>query len=190
MSGLLSNNPGPNTSGSSLLTAEMGVSVVEIGAPTMTYAQLVADTAATSVLACTLAWTSDIGLVVSNGLTWGAVGTSGSGGGAKFGTSISITLAASQDNLNPAAIVVGTTNRVIATPAGGGSTVNGFIAYPDGSSVLWVNPSATDSITFPYHAGTSTAANQFSTPQGVSAILAPLTNAIITYVANQWEFAG
>lgn len=188
--GLLSNNAGPNAGGSSILTAEMGVSVLEAGAPSMTYAQLVADTPATSVLPGTLAWTSDIGLVVSNGLTWGAVSSSGGGGGAKFGASISITLAASQDNLNPAGITVGTTNRIIATPAGGGSTVNGFIAYPDGSSVLWVNPSATDSITFPYHAGTSTATNQFSTPQGVSAILAPLTNAIITYVTNQWEFAG
>jgi hypothetical protein len=185
--GLLSANPGPNTAGRSNLTAEMAVALPDAGSPSMTFAILQVNTPANTVLPGTPAWTSDVGFVVSNGTSWVSIGSSSGGGG--YGNSVSVTLATSQDNLNPAGYTPGITNRIIATPATGGSAVLGLLAAADGTSILVVNPSSTDSLTFPYH-GSSTSTNQFSTQNGSTQTLEPLSNAIITYVVNQWEFAS
>jgi hypothetical protein len=163
----------------------MTVSTSDIGTASMTYAQLVSDAPPNLAQVGGLAWTSDVGLVANNGTSW--VSVSNSGGSA--GGSVSVTLAASQDNLNPAGYVPGVTSRIIMTPASGGSAVLGLLAAPDKTSILIVNASATDSITFPYH-GSSTSANQFSTQNAGTQTIEPLANAIISYVVNQWVFAS
>lgn len=110
-------------------------------------------------------------------------------GGSAYGTTVSATLSASQDNLSPVGNVPGTTNRYILTPASGGSTILGLLASPtDGFTVLLVNPSTTDSLTFA-HQSSGTPTNRFSCPNGVSAFVGPLANAFATYVVNQWVFA-
>lgn len=96
-------------------------------------------------------------------------------------------LASSVDNYSPSGYVAGVTNRLILQAASGGTTFNGLVAATNGWAVMLVNTSSTDSITFPFQtSGTPT--NQFSTPGGVSAVLAPLTNVIVVYTVNQWCF--
>lgn len=106
---------------------------------------------------------------------------------ANLSSSISASPSASQDNYSPSGYSAGVTNRLVLTPTSGGSTINGLLAATDGWSILIVNSSSTDSITFT-HQNSSTPANQFSCPGGTSASLPPLTNVIIIYCINQWIF--
>ena len=185
MAGLLGNNPGPNSSVRSMLQASMAVSTTDLGTSGMTYAQLILDAPPNQVQYSAFYLTTDVGLVVNNGSAWVAAGTSGGSAGG----SVSVTLAISQDDLNPSGYVPGVTTRIIMTPASGGSAVLGLLAAPDKTSILIVNASATDSITFPYH-GSDTATNQFSTQNAGTQTIEPLAAAIISYVTNQWVFAS
>ena len=83
-----------------------------------------------------------------------------------------------------------TISRLIAAPPSGGSTWSGLsaIGFADNSTVYLRNPSATDSINLLHASAGSLAANRFSCPQGVTAVLQPLTGAILRYVVNQWVF--
>jgi hypothetical protein len=183
---LLDNNPVPSTCGSGNLTAEFAVSLLNQGAPTMTAAQLAASVPASSVLLFAIAYTSDSGPVYSNGTSWVALSTSSSGSAPTFGASVTATLAASQNNYSPAGYVGGTTNRLLLAAASGGSTITGLAAATDGWALYMVNTSTTDSINLSHLSSSSSAANQFSCPQAVTDILAPLSSTLLTYVVNQW----
>jgi hypothetical protein len=108
-----------------------------------------------------------------------------------FNVTATATLATTQNDYVPAGWVGGTTSRCVLTPAGGGSTITGLDAtnVPDGWTVLLVNPSATDTITFPHLSGSSLVGNRFSCASGASVSLAPLANAYANRHASLWKFA-
>jgi len=85
----------------------------------------------------------------------------------------------------------GVTAQILATPASGGATLNGLDAtnVRAGHTILWVNQSATDTLTFAHLAAGSSAANRFSNTNGIDAVLQPLSAARLTYINNQWQFA-
>lgn len=125
---------------------------------------------------------------IFNGTTWNSYPAGGTGGGGAptFASSVTATLAASQNNYSPTGYVGGTTNRMLLAAASGGSTITGLVAATDGWTLYMVNTSTTDSITLTHLSASSSAGNKFSCPQGVSAILAPLASTLLTYVVNQW----
>lgn len=88
----------------------------------------------------------------------------------------------------------GSTNRLVITPASGGSTINSLEAShcSDGFTMLWVNNSATDNLIF-NHLGGGTVSNQYLNANGASVYLAPLGSARCTYVVinhvGNWRFA-
>jgi hypothetical protein len=84
----------------------------------------------------------------------------------------------------------GTTNRLVLTPASGGTTINSLGAghVSDGYTILIVNASTTDNLIFT-HLGGGTAANQFSNVNAGSVALLPLGAARCTYVLGNWKFA-
>jgi hypothetical protein len=87
--------------------------------------------------------------------------------------------------------VSGVTNRLILTPASGGTTINGFDASgaADGTIMLIQNASATDSLTFAHLAAGSLAANRFSNMNAASVQIPPLGAAECTYIVNKWQFS-
>jgi hypothetical protein len=109
---------------------------------------------------------------------------------ANFVSSVSATVAASVNNYAPAGYVGGTTNRLILTPAGGGSTITGLSAsgVPDHWTITIYNPSTTDVIYFSNLSASSSAGNKFACPGGVTAVLSPQNAAVLKYVVNQWVF--
>lgn len=118
-----------------------------------------------------------------------SVSVGGSSSGGVFNISVTASPGASQDNYAPTGYVAGTTNRLLLAANAGGTTLTGLLAATDGWSVYVRNTSATDTITFAHLSGSSSAANQFSCPQGVNAALQPLTGSLLIYVVNQWVFA-
>ena len=84
----------------------------------------------------------------------------------------------------------GATNRLILTPASGGTTINSLDAsgVSDGYTILLVNPSTTDVLIFT-HLGGGTATNEFSNTNAGSVQLLPLAAARCTYVVRNWKFA-
>lgn len=109
--------------------------------------------------------------------------------------SITSTLAAGPlDDLGPPTLwgySSGSTTRLILTAASGGTTINGLDAsdVTDGFTILIVNNSATDGITFAHQAPTSQSANQFTLEYGGSVYLPAYGSARATYVTNKWRFA-
>lgn len=104
-------------------------------------------------------------------------------------TPVTIALAATNNDLLP--LGFGPTSvRQLWAPASGGSIVTGLNAagIPDNFSIPIRNLSTTDSITFLHLSSLSMPANQISCPQGVSAVLPPLTGAWLTYYVNVWGF--
>src|ERR1039458_3290915 len=172
---LLDHNPVPSSAGRGNLSAELAVSLLDNGAPTMTAAQLAVNVPASLVPLFTLAYTSYSGPVYSNGISWIALSTSSTGSSPTFGNSVTATLAASQNNYSPTGYVGGTTNRMLLAAASGGSTITGLVAATDGWVLYIVNTSATDSISLSHLSDSSSAANQFSCPQSITDILAPLS---------------
>ena len=85
----------------------------------------------------------------------------------------------------------GSTTRLLLTSASGGTTINGLDAsdVTDGFTVLIVNQSTTDSITFTHLASTSMSFNRFSNVSAASVAILPLGAAWCTYVVNKWQFA-
>jgi hypothetical protein len=145
--------------------------------------------AATNYPIGTLAYTSDLGvLVVNSSYVWSVVGGAATSE-PSFAFSISATLAASQNNYAPTGYVAGTTNRLLLAAASGGSTITGLAASSDGCAIYVRNTSATNTITFSHLSGSSTSTNQFSCPQAQSALLAPLSGVLLVYVSNIWTFA-
>lgn len=94
----------------------------------------------------------------------------------------------SANNYSPTSYAGGTTNRLKITAAAGGTTLTGLAAAVDGWQIIIRNMSTTDVINFSHLSGSSTSANQFSCPQGVTAVLQPLTATILLYDTNQWIF--
>jgi len=133
-------------------------------------------------------------LFIYNGSAWNAynIGGGGGGGGSAPVFKSSVTDAApgaSDNNYSPTGYVGGTTNRLLVTAASGGTTLTGLVAATDGWNVYIRNMSTTDNITLAHLSASSTAANRFSCPQGVNAIIAPLTGTLLVYVTNVWMFA-
>ena len=85
--------------------------------------------------------------------------------------------------------ISGSTNRLILTPAVGGTTITGIDASgcSDGFSLLLVNNSATDSVSISHQTG-SLVGNQFTAPQGATYTLLPLTAVRVVYVVSKWVF--
>ena len=104
-----------------------------------------------------------------------------------FSTTLSATLASSQDNYSPVGYIAGSTDQLLLTPVSGGSTILGLLAAPDGFAIQLCNVSSVNTITF-LNAGSSTSTNQFSTPRAQPVILQPLTCVVLVYVINQWKF--
>jgi len=105
---------------------------------------------------------------------------------------LAVTLSATQNNYDPASFVPGTTNRLIFTVPSGGAVITGLISAADGSSIFLYNTSSTDSVQFPHLSGSSSAGNQFSCPQGLTAFLQPLAGVVIRYITgsvNCWTFS-
>lgn len=119
---------------------------------------------------------------------------SGGGSGGSFKNSITpAQMVATVDDYAPAGYVAGTTNRMLLTPASGGTTLNGLLAPAvpagDGWAVLLVNLSSVDSIEVG-HLASDTPANEFNTSMGLGQTIAPLSSALVTYIANKWWFAS
>jgi hypothetical protein len=131
-------------------------------------------------------------LYIYSGTTWNlyALGGGGGGGGSApaFTSSVTATLAASQNNYSPSGYVGGTTNAMYLAAASGGSTITGLAAATAGWVVFVFNTSTTDIITFANLSGSSSSANQFNCPQQTSALLAPTTGLYLVYRGSQWVF--
>ena len=96
--------------------------------------------------------------------------------------------ASSVNNYNPTGYVAGVTNRLVITPASGGTTFTGLLAATNGFLLMISNASTTDVINFAFDSSSSLAANQFQAPQGVTAVLQPLANVIVYYNGSNWLF--
>lgn len=107
------------------------------------------------------------------------------GGAAVYSVSMSANLAATQNDY-----VIGVKSRALLTAFAGGSIVTGIQAsdFSDGQTLMIVNPSATNGITFKHLSASSIAANRFSCRNGVDAVLDPLAATTLVYVVNQWKF--
>lgn len=151
-----------------------------------TFASLLANAAPDLCPIPCFAYCSDTGLMISNGVSWSQIG---SGGAVAFTSTVTATLAASQNNYAPTGYTAGTTNRLLLAAASGGSTITGLLAATDGWALLIRNTSTTDNITFPHLSGSSTATNQFSCQNGSSATLEPLASTLAVYVSNVWVLA-
>jgi hypothetical protein len=106
--------------------------------------------------------------------------------------SVSATLPSSANNYAPSGYIGGSTNRLLLTPFGGGSTLTGLSSsmVTDNWEVFIYNQSATDVIDFLHLSASSTAANRFSCPQGQTAQLASLTGVLLRYITSVgWVFA-
>ena len=108
-----------------------------------------------------------------------------------YSSSVNVALKTSQDFLDPAGYLSGITNRLILTPATGGSTILGLASAPDGWHILLVNLSSSYSITFPYNQSNFPGCG-FQTNSGANQTLNPLAACIITYVGPiaLWSFAS
>lgn len=130
-------------------------------------------------------------IFIYNGISWAAYPASGgSGGGSAPSFRSSVTDAspgASANNYSPTGYSGGVTNRLLINAAP--TTLTGLVAATDGWTLYCRNISTTNALTFAHLSGSSSAANQFSCPQGVAATLAPLTGAFLIYVVNVWCFA-
>jgi len=129
---------------------------------------------------------------IFNGVAWNVYSTSGGGGGGGSAPAFtsSVTDAApgaSDNNYSPTGYVGGTTNRLLVTAASGGTTLTGLVAATDGWNVYIRNMSTTDNITLAHLSASSTAANRFSCPQGVNAIIAPLTGTFLSLGTRSWH---
>lgn len=85
----------------------------------------------------------------------------------------------------------GSTNRLILTPASGGTTINGIDASgcSDGARMLIQNASSTDNLIFAHLAAGSLSGNQFSNQNAATVAIPPLGAARAFYVVNKWQFA-
>lgn len=138
----------------------------------------------------TIEYTTDQGLVYSNGVSWVVIGSGVGGGAPTFANSVSAAISSSQNNYSPAGYVAGTTNRLLLTPSAA-VNLSGLVASPtDGYAVVIYNVSATNSITFLNQSGLSSAANQFLCPGVGSAVLGPQAAALLIYVVSlsAWIF--
>lgn len=127
----------------------------------------------------------------------GPTGPTGSGGPTGPGgitslSSITVSVPTSVNNWSPAGYVAGTTNRIIATPASGGSTITGLVAATDGFQIRIWNSSTTDYLAFPSLSGLSTSANRFATQNAGTTFIQPTSGAIIEYIGSSgyWGFVS
>jgi hypothetical protein len=130
-----------------------------------------------------------IGPTGPTGQAGGPTGPTGPAGLVSL-SSVTATVASSVNNYAPSGYVVGTTNRLILTPASGGSTITGLLAtgVPDNWSILIVNASSANTLYFPHLSGSSASANQFSNANAAEWAIPPLGTARINYVVGQWSF--
>lgn len=129
-----------------------------------------------------------VGVVSTGPVVMGLV--SGGGGGTAPAFKSSVTDAspgASANNYSPTGYSGGVTNRLLVNAAP--TTLTGLVAATDGWVLYLRNTSTTNALTLAHMSGSSSAANQFSCPQGVNAILAPLTGVQLIYVTNVWTFS-
>lgn len=125
------------------------------------------------------------------GSAGGPTGPTGPAGSVSL-SSVTASPASSVNNYAPTGWSVSVTNRLLLTPASGGSTLTGLQAggIADGWQVLIVNESGTNSLYFSHLSGSSSAGNQFSCPGAGTASLGPLAAVTIAYVAaiSAWVF--
>jgi hypothetical protein len=98
-------------------------------------------------------------------------------------SSVSATLAASQNDYAPAGYVAAQTNRLVLTSVT--STITGLLAATDGFSVQIVNAGG-GVITFKNASSSSAAANRFNCPNSADATLPNNGVLTATYVTNAW----
>lgn len=115
----------------------------------------------------------------------GATGPTGPGP-ANLSSVTDLSVPTTVNNYSPGLYAGGVTDRLLLTPAPGGSTITGLVAAVDGWAVYVYNQSTTDSITFTNLSASSSAGNKFACPQSTSAVLPPQTGAIWQYTVNQW----
>ena len=109
--------------------------------------------------------------------------------GSSFNVSVTDAPATSINNYSPVGYAGGITNRLLLAAASGGTTLTGLVAATDGWSVFVYNTSTTDVINFSHLSSSSSTANRFSCPQGVSATLNLLTGVLLIYVSGiGWTF--
>ena len=154
------------------------------------YAYLVASIPADFVPAGTTAETLDFGEVESNGVTWWPQGISGGGITPIFSNSVSATLASGPiEDLLVSGFSPGVTNRMILTPAAGG-TIIGSIAsmgIPDGFSIKLSNPSSTDNLQFLHlSAGAASPLDRIRCMSGNPVFIPPGGAALLSYEINVW----
>ena len=87
--------------------------------------------------------------------------------------------------------VSGSTNRLILTPAAGGTTINGIdtSGMADNFTFLIQNGSTVDALTFANQAAGSAAANRFRNQNSASVTIPPGGAARCTFVVNRLQFA-
>ena len=137
----------------------------------------------------TLAWTTDQNLCVWNGAVWSPVGGSVSGS-PSWAIAIAAIFATTVNDANPAGWSSAIA-RIQATPASGGSTLNGLVAtgFSDGQSILFVNESSTDVFTFSsLSSACATVTDRFNCPAlGVG--LSANSSVQITRDNGYWTFS-
>jgi hypothetical protein len=144
-----------------------------------TLAELNAQQPAVLYRAGVLAYAADTGLVVSNGSTWGAVG-SGSGGGGGLGPSIAYAPAAGTIDAAPAGFTAGLgsagTGRINVTLAGN-TTIKSLPAGVDGQQVIWLIKAGAHTLTLEEDSGSEANPNFF----GSENLQGALGDALNTY---------
>lgn len=156
------------------------------------YAALVAELPARFVPYGTTAVCLDVGQVYSNGVYWWPVGSGSGGNTPLFSNSVSASLGSGPLNdLAPAGYVGGVTNRMILTPASGGSIIDGIssVGVPDGFTMKLSNPSTTDYLEFTNLSGSdSNPDNQMRNPGGGAMYINYGGSALITYEVDVWTW--
>lgn len=154
------------------------------------YAALVASLPAAFVPPGTTAETIDFGMVESNGVYWWPQGISGGGISPVFSNSVSETLGSGPlNNLAVPGFVAGVTNRLILTPASGGTIINSLVAagVPDGFTIKVSNPSSTDYLQF-NHLGGGSASNEFRNPGNAAVYIPEGGAALLSYEVSVWTW--
>ena len=134
------------------------------------------------------AYTSDQGPVWWSGAAW--VGVSSASGSPSWSAKIAATFATTVNDANP----VGwgpTVARIQATPASGGSTLNGLVSagFTDGQTVMFINESTTDIFTFTsLSSACTTVADRFFCPL-LGVALAAYSSVQVTRDNGYWTFS-
>jgi hypothetical protein len=122
------------------------------------------------------------------------LGSPGGGGNSVgiFSSQIIASVSGTVDDYAPLGISPGISNLWLMTAASSPTTINGIATagMATGFAFLFLNQSATNSFAFAHLASTSLPQDQFTCPEGVTAILSPLAATIIVFNGTNLVFGS